>query len=100
MKNEVLFYVSIFLRRSHYFLVIFLVGSAISLTLANILPPVYLSRATLLLESSQIPTALAAPTVSTGAIEELQIIEQRLMTRTNLLDIARSENVFSDISEL
>jgi len=100
MKNEIRFYINIFFRKFHYFLLVFLLVGAASLTLANILPPVYVSRTTLLLESSQIPTALAAPTVTTGAIEELQIVERRLMTRNNLLDIARELGVFGDIAEM
>ncbi len=100
MKNTLAFYTAIFLRRIHYFLIVFLLVSAASLTLAKILPPVYTSNTALLVESSQIPTALAAPTVQTGAAEELQIIEQRLMTRINLLDIARGQNVFENMNEM
>lgn len=100
MKNTLAFYTAIFLRRIHYFLIVFLLVSAASLTLARILPPVYTSQTALLVESSQIPTNLAEPTVQTGAAEELQIIEQRLMTRINLLDIARSQNVFDDMGSM
>ena len=34
-----------------------------------------------------------------GLSEQLEIIEQRLMTRANLLDVARSQNVFEDIGK-
>lgn len=100
MKSTIAFYTTIFFRRFHYFLFIFITVAAVSLALAKLLPPVYTSKTSLLVESSQIPSALAAPTVLTGAIEELQIIEQRLMSRINLLDIARSQKVFSDINSM
>ena len=100
MKSEIRFYFAVFVRRLHYFLVVFVLVSAASLTIANILPPIYQSRARLLVESSQIPAALAAPTVRTGGPESLEIIEQRLMTRVNLLEIARSQNVFPDMSTM
>lgn len=100
MKSTISFYFTIFLRRIHYFLFVFLIIFATSMTLAKILPAVYMSRTSLLVESSQIPNQLAAPTVQTGDAEELQIIEQRLMTRVHLLDIARSENVFEDMGAM
>ncbi|MBC7477988.1 MAG: lipopolysaccharide biosynthesis [Pseudorhodobacter sp.] len=75
-------------------IIIFLIVSAVSAFIALKLPPVYESTARLLMESPQIPDALAAPTVDTAALEQLQVIEQRLMTRSNLLDIARKFNVF------
>ena len=62
---------------------------------SRILPPVYQSSATILVESQLIPTDLARPTVSAGASERIQLIEQRLMTRDNLLGIARTYGLFS-----
>ena len=96
MKSEIRFYLAVFVRRLHYFLAVFVMVSAASLTVANILPPVYTSQTRLLVESPQIPAELAAPTVRTAASESLEIIEQRLMTRVNLLEIARSQNVFPE----
>jgi len=100
VKSELRFYISVFFRRFHYFLIVFMIVAAASLTLARILPSEFVARSTLLLESSQIPSALAAPTVNTGALEELQIVQQRLMTRNNLLEIARELNVFHNMAEM
>lgn len=100
MKNTIAFYIAVFIRRIHYFILIFGVLAAISVTVARLLPAVYVSSSRLLIESSQIPTSLAESTVQTGASEELQIIEQRLMTRVNLLDVARSQKVFADIGTM
>lgn len=94
MMPDIRYYLSVLLRQLHYVIIIFLVVSAVSAFIALKLPPVYESTARLLMESPQIPDALAAPTVDTAALEQLQVIEQRLMTRTNLLDIARKFNVF------
>lgn len=98
--DELSYYFSIFRRRLPYFLIIATVISAISITIAYTLPPAYESRVVLLVESPQIPEDLAASTVRTPAFEQLQIIEQRLMTRANLLDVARAKNVLPNLSEL
>jgi polysaccharide chain length determinant protein (PEP-CTERM system associated) len=90
------YYLSIFWRRFPYFLVIAVFVSAIGLTVASILPPVYRSTASLLVERQQIPGDLASSTVPVNAIEMIQIIEQRLMTRANLLDMANRFGVYAD----
>ena len=94
------YYLSIFLRRLPYFLPVALVIAAVSVIVAVALPPAYVSQMQLIVESSQIPGELAAPTASTPAQEQLQIVEQRLLTRTNLLDIANRLKVLGDQDEL
>ena len=94
------YYFSVFLRRLHWFLIVAMVISAISVVIAVSAPPSYVSQLRLLVESPQIPNALAPPTVSTPALEQLQIFEQRLLTRTNLLDIARRHNVLDKQSSM
>ncbi|RYH10996.1 hypothetical protein [Tropicimonas sp. IMCC6043] len=86
--SELKYYFARFLRRLHWFLVVSVAISAVAVTVAMTLPPAYESEVRLIVESEQIPNELARSTVSTSATEQLQIIEQRLMTRENLLDIA------------
>ena len=100
MNLDLAFYLAVFRRRLPYFLATAIVITAAALAVAIILPPQYESQAKLLLESSQIPDAMAAPTVQSAAVEKLQILEQRLMTRENLLQIARSRDVFKNIEEM
>ncbi|MFT6445507.1 MAG: hypothetical protein ACJA1J_001759 [Sulfitobacter pontiacus] len=92
------FYLSLFLRRLHWFLLFVIIGSAIGLTLAKVLPPVYVAKARLLVESEQIPDSLAASTVQTEATEQLEIIQQRILTRATLLDLANRFNIYADAS--
>lgn len=92
--DEIKFYLSIFFRRLPYFLIVATVVSAVSVITAMTLPPSYVSQMRVIVEAPQIPANLAASTVSTPALEQLQIIEQRLLTRPNLLDIANRLQVF------
>ena len=98
--SDLKYYFSIFLRRLHYFLVVSVVVSAVAVIAAFTLPPAYESQTRLLLEGPQIPSDLATSTVMVGLSEQLEIIEQRLMTRANLLDVARSQTVFEGIREM
>lgn len=98
--DDLKFYFSIFLRRLPYFLIVATVISAVSVAVAVSLPPAYVSQTRLVVESPQIPTELAASTVRTPALEHLQIVEQRLLTRANLLDIARQQDVFPEVNDM
>lgn len=94
------YYFSIFRRRSPYFMIIATLISAVAVTVAFTLPPAYESRMVLLVESPQIPEELAASTVRAPAFEQLQVIQHRLLTRENMLDIARRFDVLDDLDEL
>lgn len=92
---DIRFYLSLFLRRLHWFLLFLIIGSALGLTLAKVLPPVYVAKARLLMESEQIPGDLAASTVQTEATEQMEIIQQRILTRDTLLDLANRLNIYA-----
>lgn len=89
------FYLLILLRRLPWFLLMLVIGTAAGLTVARILPASYVSQARLVVESEQIPGTLAASTVKTDTNEQLQIIQQRILSRENLLDMANRLNIYS-----
>ena len=92
------FYFSLFLRRLHYFLIVLAFGTAVGVTLAWMLPPVYKAEARLLVENAQIPGNLAASTVQVAATEQLQIIQQRILTRDNLIDMANRLRIYAPVA--
>ena len=95
MTSDLAFYFELFKKRLPVMAVIFVLCAGVGLAMALTLPPQYEADATLLVEGAQIPDELAQSTVQTEAGEQLQIIEQRLMTRANLIDIARRFEVFA-----
>ena len=98
--SEFRYYLSLFIRRLPAFMVVFAVVSAVSVVVAISLPPAYVSRTVLIVEAPQIPVELAPSTVRTPGPQRLQIIEQRLLTRPHLLDIAERLNVLKDQDKL
>ena len=83
-------------RRWHLFALSVVVISAVSLAIAVLLPPVYVSSARILVESQQIPEEFVRSSVTSAADERIQVIQQRVMTRSNLLTIARKFNMLND----
>ncbi len=100
MNLDLSFYLAVFLRRIHYFIIIFALVSAASIAAAFLLPAVYVANSLLIVDSPQIPGQLAAPNVQIAALERLQKLESSLMTRTNLLDIAQRLKVFKEIDNM
>jgi polysaccharide chain length determinant protein (PEP-CTERM system associated) len=102
MENDLTIrdYAAAFRRRIWILTVAIAIGSPLSLGVAYLLPPVYRSTATILVESQQIPSDLARSTVTAGVGERLQQIEQRLMTRENLLRVMEQFNVYAHRRDL
>ena len=91
------YYWAVFKRRLPYFLVIVTLLAASGITVASILPPVYQSSASLLAEPQQIP---GADTATINPFEQIQIVEQRIMTRANLYDLAQRIGLYADQPDL
>lgn len=100
MTLDIRYYLSICWRRLPIFLPIAAIAAAASFFYAISLPAKYQSSAVLLVESAQISEGLAQSTIEVSPNEQLQIIQQRLMTRQNLLDLARKFAIYDDINEL
>jgi uncharacterized protein involved in exopolysaccharide biosynthesis len=94
MKSELRFYASILLKRLPIVVILTGLATALAAYVAVTLPATYRAEALLLVEAPQIPDDLASSTVQNNAPEQLDIIQQRLLTRANLLDIANQLNVF------
>jgi uncharacterized protein involved in exopolysaccharide biosynthesis len=57
--------------------------------------PIYEAKGKVLVESQGIPTDLVKPTVTQSANERIQVIQQRIMTRDNLLALVNKYKMFA-----
>ena len=90
------FYWELIKRRWAYFVLPFVVIAVGGIGLAWLWPATFLSEGKILVQSQQIPTDLVRPTVTSAAQERIQVIEQRTMTRDNLIAIADKFTLFPD----
>src|SRR5665213_781298 len=90
------FYWELFKRRWPYFVIPFFVVATAGIGAALLWPPTYLSEGKILVQSQQIPSELVRPTVTSAAQERIQVIEQRTMTRDNLVAIADKFQLFPE----
>jgi uncharacterized protein involved in exopolysaccharide biosynthesis len=94
------YYLSIFLRRLPYFLIVATVISVASVIVAFTLPPAYVSQMQLIIEAPQISENTSQQAAGAPSYEQLRVTEQRLLTRANLLDIATRLQVLANQDKL
>lgn len=80
-------------RRILYFVIPFFAILAIGMVVTFAWPAKYLSQGKILISSQEIPTDLVKPTVSTLSNERISYIQQRTMTRDNLLALSKKFNL-------
>lgn len=89
-------YWKVFKRRRSLFLIPAIIIALLSILLSVLLPSVYNSSATVLIEEQVIPTDLVRSTVTTYADQRIQIISQRIMTRLNLTNIIKKYDLYAE----
>lgn len=88
------------LKRRKYSLVIpAAVIFGIMAVIAIALPPIYKSTSTILIEQQDMPEDFVMATVNTYAEQQLQIINQRIMTTTKLLEIINRFELYKDLRD-
>ena len=90
------YYWELLKRRKYYFAIPFVTVALVGTALAFIWPPTYQSEGKILVQTQLIPTELVRPTVTNAAQERIQVIEQRLMTRDNMIAIIDKFQLFPE----
>jgi len=89
-------YFKILKRRRKFFIIPFVIFALLGTLLAVLLPSVYSSSATILIEEQDIPADLVRSTVTTYADQRIQVISQRIMTRLNLSKIIKKYDLYAE----
>jgi uncharacterized protein involved in exopolysaccharide biosynthesis len=88
-----------FKRRKKSLLVTFFIIFLLGVSVAMILPPVFLSKATILIEEQQIPESYVESGI-TGYVEErLEMITQRILNRPTMMKIVDAYNLYSKLKD-
>jgi polysaccharide chain length determinant protein (PEP-CTERM system associated) len=83
-------------RRALFFLIPAIVILAGGSAVVMLLPAIYRSQATIIVESQQIPSDLVRSTVTALADERLQVIQQKTISRDNVLALAKKFSLFQN----
>jgi uncharacterized protein involved in exopolysaccharide biosynthesis len=97
MNIDFTFFIKLFWRRLPVMSVFIILCSGLGAITAMKLPETFQTSARLLVEAPQIPDSMVATTIQTEATEQLDIIEQKLLTRANMIDIAQKFSVYENM---
>lgn len=81
-------------KRKTGIITILLIVLLISALVAFLLPSRYKSSATILIEQQEIPQELVMSTVTSYAAERIQVIQARVMSRSNLMGLVEKYNLY------
>ena len=95
-EKDLRYYWRALLARKHYFIWPALAIMATSALVALLLPAVYESKSTILIESQQIPPEFVKSTVTGYADQRIQSLNQQILSRTRLLEIIKQFNLYAD----
>jgi uncharacterized protein involved in exopolysaccharide biosynthesis len=87
-------YIAIAKRRLLYFIIPFILLFLLSSVIVAIQRPLYEASGKILVETQDIPSDLVKPTITDTANQRIQVIQQRIMTRDNLLQIVKKFSLF------
>jgi polysaccharide biosynthesis transport protein len=87
-------------RRFHLFIIPCALIAAAGIAIVMSMPAIYTADAKILVESQQIPDSLVKSTITDLASERLQVIQQRVLTRDNLLSLVDKFALFEDRKNL
>ena len=76
-------------------LIVFIIAAVVSF----VLPPIYRSMATILIEEQEIPKEYATSMVTSYAEQRLQSYNQRIMSSSRLIEIINRFNLYADLRE-
>lgn len=92
-------YLAIIKRRKWQLILPIVLLLPLAALVAIVLPPVYRSEATILIQQQEIPTELIRTTVTSFADQRIQVIKQRVMTVANLSALIEKYGLYPEIRQ-
>jgi polysaccharide chain length determinant protein (PEP-CTERM system associated) len=89
-------YAEVARRRMWYFLIPLFVGWLVVWAVSWVLPSVYRSGTLIIVEQPSVPTQYVVPNVTDNLQDRLQSITQQILSRTRILRIIESQNLYAE----
>jgi polysaccharide chain length determinant protein (PEP-CTERM system associated) len=91
--------IAIGLRRKWTIIIPFLLAACVTVYLCTILPPIYRSETTILVEPQQVPEDYVQSTVTGSVTDRLSTISQQILSRTRLESVIRDLALYTEQRE-
>ena len=98
-QKDIGYYIHLLKVKKWFLIIPALLISLTSLLVAFLLPSIYESSSTILIEEQQIPQDFVRTTVTGFADERIQSITQQILSRTKLWEIIKQFDLYPDLRE-
>ncbi len=88
-------YIAALRRRKFHIIIPAMIVVIIAASIAMLWPPTYKSAATILIEEQEIPKDLVRSTITSYAVQQIQVIKARTMTMPNIMEIAERFELYT-----
>jgi len=92
-------YIGILKNRKKCFIIPACVVLVVAILVAGLLPSIYESSSTILIEEQQIPQEFVRSTVTGFADQRIQSLTQQILSRVKLWEIIQQFNLYADLRE-
>jgi uncharacterized protein involved in exopolysaccharide biosynthesis len=93
-------YLDILRRRKWMMIIAAVLVMLVAAAVAALLPAMYRSQATILVEEQAVPQEFVRSTITSYADERIQVISQRVLTRSTLLQMIEKYDLYADRRDL
>lgn len=92
-------YLSIVKQRKWSLILPFIAVAAVATAVALLLPPVYKSTSTILIEAQEVPDDFVRSAITSYAEQRIQMINQRIMSSSRLLEIINQNALYPELRD-
>ncbi len=97
--TDIRYYLMVLKTRRNYFIIPAVVVFLVVTLVAFLLPPIFESTSTILIEEQQIPADFVRSTVTGFADQRIQSLTQQILSRTKLWQIIQQFNLYPDMKD-
>jgi succinoglycan biosynthesis transport protein ExoP len=98
-EKDIRHYLAVLKSRKKYFYIPMVAVFLTAVAVAVLLPSIYESTSTILIEQQQIPPDFVRPTVTGYADQRIQSLTQQILSRTKLWEVIQQFNLYPDLRE-
>lgn len=99
LQKDLSYYINLYKTKKKVVLLITLIIFGITVFISYLLPSIYESKSTILIEEQQIPPDFVRTTVTGFAEQRIQSLTQQILSRSKLWEIIKQYDLYSDMRD-
>lgn len=99
LQKDLKYYINLYKHKKTIVIIIACLVFSTAVVIAYLMPPIYESKATILIEEQQIPPDFVRTTVTGFAEQRIQSLTQQILSRSKLMDIIKQYDLYPEMRD-